>query len=371
MTHGGTHPDKLDFSASVNPLGLHPAAREALLSLARDSTPLERYPNSESTELCEQLAAFWSAGGQSPEAALEAANVVCGAGAADLIYALVQAFARPAPHAAVVIVEPAFSEYARAAKAVGATVRRVVLAAESGFTLTDADVSRLEAALSDSALLFMASPANPTSVVADSALLCRLAALCEAHGTLFVLDACFSQFSAHAESAVRALLLRRATYPHTVVLNAFTKFYGMAGLRLGYALCASSAVSEQLRAVLRPWAVGAVEQAAGSAVLRAELAARSASLSDWETNTRTLIATERARLTAALHARGYGAVTGDANFVLFRAALPESESRLCARLLSRGIAIRSCADFCGLDAHCYRIAIRTAAENTQLLAALP
>ena len=375
MAHGGAHPEKLDVSASINPLGLHPAAKAAFSALACDDTPLSRYPDSDCMALRALMAQFWL--GDDVDAA---ERVVCGAGAVDLIYALVQAFARPALQEAqercVVVLEPAFTEYARAAAAVGVSVRHVVLDAEHGFALTETGFRQLEAALDGASMLFAASPANPSGVVLGAEQLMRLSALCYRTSTLFVLDSCFSQFSASAEAAVRALLSRRLETTHLVVLHACTKFYGMAGIRLGYALCGSSQVAARLRAVMRPWAVGAVELAAGSAVLRAELAERPSPpsapevWSRWERRTRALVATERAQLSAALCAHGFAVVAGEANYVLFRAPSPETESRLCARLLSCGVAIRSCADFCGLDGHWYRVAVRTAEENARLCAAL-
>ena len=334
--HGGTRPDLLDFSASVNPLGLHPAAARAVASLAVNSSPLAAYPDSSCAELRSLLARFWRC---------DADCVVCGAGAVDIIYAIMQTVRG----GVCAVAEPAFTEYRRAAVTHDCTVRH------GAGGLDGADI------------FFLASPANPSGKIAGSEELCRIAARCERGGTVFVLDACFSQFSAKAEQAVRDLLSRREEFPHTVVLNAFTKFYGMAGLRLGYALCFSRELARRLSCALRPWAVDAAAQRAGVAVLTDELHSLDGMAeSQWTAATRGLVSAERPRLVSALQGAGFHVEPGEANFILFRA----DDTGLEKKLLPRGIAVRSCADFFGLDSHWYRIAVRGAEDNARLISAL-
>ena len=376
IPHGGAMPCKYDFSANISPLGMHPAAQTALASLAVRPADLARYPDSLCGELRALLARFWSApqgiGGAGHGGAFPAKNVVCGAGAADVLFSLVQAFA--GAHKKIVVVAPAFTEYARAASLSGCAVEHLALSLEHDFALTDADLLRLKPMLSCADMLFVASPANPTGVVVPSDMLVRLSALCEQNSVLFVLDACFAQFSAVAEAGVHALVSRWHDFPHTVIVNAFTKFYGMAGVRLGYALCLSEAVASRLSAGMRPWAVSADAQTLGIAVLRAELAEKypqknevlKNTQSEWEKRTRNLVLSERERLTAFLKSLEVSVVPSDANFILFRA----DDTTLSETLLSCGIAIRSGADFYGLDAHWYRIAVRSPEENTRLINAL-
>lgn len=367
MSHGGAQPGLLDFSANVAPLGVHPAAQSALAALALDVDSLARYPDSSCAELRSLLAQFWSLG-VCPTAALDADCVVCGAGAVDVLYALVRS---AAPRKKIVVIEPAFSEYARAAHLHGCAVEHFLPAAEHGFALVPADLPRLAPLLDGADLLFLASPANPAGTVTAIDTIRALAALCAQKSVLLVVDACFAPFSAAAEDGIRALLSCRHEFPSLVVVGAFTKFYGMAGIRLGYALCGSAAVARRLVDSLRPWAVGAVAQAAGRAVMRAELAEKQSApgqcgASSWETRVRELVAAERARLADFLRSCGCQVVAGAANYLLFRADDP----RLAQALLRHGIAIRSCADFFALDAHWYRIAVRTEAENGRLIAAL-
>ncbi len=367
MSHGGAQPGLLDFSANVAPLGAHPAAQSAVAALALNTDSLARYPDSSCAELRSLFAQFWSLGARS-SAALGADCVVCGAGAVDVLYALVRS---AAPRKKIVVIEPAFSEYARAAHLHGCAVDHFLPAPEHGFALAPADLPRLAPLLDGADLLFLASPANPAGAVTAIDTIRALTALCAQKSVLLVVDACFAPFSAAAEDGIRALLSCRHEFPALVVVGAFTKFYGMAGIRLGYALCASAAVARRLADSLRPWAVGAVAQAAGCAVMRAELAEKQSApgqcgASSWETQVRELVAAERARLADFLRSCGCQVVAGAANYLLFRADDPH----LAQALLRCGIAIRSCADFFALDAHWYRIAVRTEAENGRLIAAL-
>lgn len=352
--HGGNTPCEIDFSTNITPLGLHPAAQGALLSLSLNTKPLSSYPDSDCKEVRGLLSRFWS---------FPAENIVCGSGAADLIFALVRHIASRESRRDVVIVEPAFTEYQRGADLSGLPVRHFLLSEENSFTFRQEDVPRLSEALDGAALLFLASPSNPAASLVPADILCQIAALCEEKGVCFLLDACFSSFSEAAEEGIRALFSRQSEFSRTIVLQAFTKFYGMAGLRAGYALCFSKDFARRLSESMRPWALGAAELKAASAVLREEL---QVSPSDWTVKSRNLVRSERARLADSLSSFGYKVFPGDANFILFRG----KEKNLDFRLLEKGICIRSCSDFYGLDEYYYRIAIRTPKENSRLITAL-
>ncbi|MEG1773545.1 MAG: aminotransferase class I/II-fold pyridoxal phosphate-dependent enzyme, partial [Oscillospiraceae bacterium] len=103
--------------------------------------------------------------------------------------------------------------------------------------------------------------------------------------------------------------------------------------------------------------VSSVAQAAGLAALTEE---------DYLLRTKALIARERTFLTEQLTALGLRVLGSQANYIFFHAPI----SDLPERLLPRGVLIRSCANYPGLDAAYCRIAVRTRAENERLLAAL-
>ena len=145
-------------------------------------------------------------------------------------------------------------------------------------------------------------------------------------------------------------------YPELVICKAFTKLYGLAGVRLGYALCGDAAYLDAMRRCGPPWAVSHLAQAAGLAALRE---------TEYVERVRRLVRAERAWLYEQLCALGLRVVPGEANFLLFRSETPLDEA-----LKERGILIRYCADFVLLDDTWYRAAVRTRPDNERLLAAL-
>ena len=144
--------------------------------------------------------------------------------------------------------------------------------------------------------------------------------------------------------------------PNLIILKAFTKLYGMAGVRLGYCLCSNIALLDKMQAAGQPWAVSSLAQAAGLAALD-ETA--------YVARVQALIAQQRPALRDGLRALGLRVLDGSANYLLFQAPETLGES-----LRQRGIVLRCCGNYPGLDSSWYRTAVRTAPENQQLLKVL-
>ena len=275
----------LDFSANTNPLGTPPGVLEAV---CRALPQLHRY----SDPYCRRLVQAIAAHEQVP-----ASYVLCGNGAADLIYAYCAALR---PRTAV---EPAptFAEY--------------------GLGLP---LPLLEWILQG----------------------------CAAWGARVFLDECFLDLTEDGVSA-KALL---AAHPELLILKAFTKSYGMAGIRLGYCLCADSVLLHRMASASQPWNVSSLAQSAGVAALTEQ---------DFLQRTRTLVHTERRWLTDNLTALGFWVCPSQANYLLFRGPRGLREG-----LLRQGIAIRGCGNYSGLDDGWYRIAVRPHEENEALITAI-
>ena len=130
----------------------------------------------------------------------------------------------------------------------------------------------------------------------------------------------------------------------------------MAGVRLGYGLCADASLLHDMSETVPPWNVSTLAQAAGVAALGE---------TEFLEKTRALVRAERARLAEQLAALGFRVIPSDANYLLFRAA-----PGLDAALREQGILIRNCENYAGLCPGWYRIAVRTRAENEALIRAL-
>ena len=193
-------------------------------------------------------------------------------------------------------------------------------------------------------------PNNPTGQLTPLPLVERILRRCEACGALLVVDECFLDFLPDCDALTAKALLDSK---NLLILKAFTKLYGMAGVRLGYALCSDAALLDKMRAAGQPWAVSGLAQAAGLAALEETAYADSV---------RTLIADQRPRLAAGLRALGLRVVDGQANYLLFRAS-----ADFGAKLRRHGAVVRGCGNYPGLDETWYRTAVRTQKKNEQLL----
>jgi threonine-phosphate decarboxylase len=281
---------------------------------------------------------------------VSAGNIVCTAGASDLI-ARVCATVQPE---VALVTAPCFSGYEQALENVGATIVRHELRHEDGFNVTerilDEEVLTVGKAPSCS-LVFLCNPNNPTGLTLSSDLIERIVAAAAEVGAIVVLDECFIEFT-DEPSAVRLV----DTYPNLLVMRAFTKLYAMAGLRLGYGICSDAQLLQALESAGQLWAVSGPAQYAGIAAL---------GVGGWAERTRAYVDHERALLKTGLESCGMRVIPGKANYLLF-----QSDRELYEPLLDRGFLIRRCGNFVGLDDSWYRIAVRTAQENAAFLAAL-
>ena len=325
----------LDFSANISPLGVPEGVR---LSITEAAMEADRYPD----PLCRSVSSAIAAAEVCP-----AGFVLCGNGAADLLFRLALA---KRPRRAL-IPAPAFAEYAAALRTVGCAVGRYNLREESGFLVDEGFPAAIRSGID---VVFLCEPNNPTGRTTPPELLHRILARCGEVGALLVVDECFGDFLDDPEAhTMRGQL---AGHPNLLILKAFTKLYAMAGVRLGYCLSSDGALLDAMRRAGQPWAVSTLAQAAGIAALKE---------TDYVARVRALIQQERPFLTDGLRKLGLRVIPGEANYLLFR-----SERPLAEPLRRRGILLRSCGNYPGLDESWYRTAVRTRAENERLLRAL-
>ena len=324
--------DALDFSANVSPLGL-PEGVAAAITAALPTA--DRYPD----PLCRALR-----GALAAQEGVPAEWILCGNGAADLIFRLALAL-RPRR---ALLPAPTFAEYAAALDTVGCEVQRFRLDEAENFAVTDAYI---DAVTEKTDLVFLCQPNNPTGQITPPERVARLLQRCAACGAMLAVDECFLDFLPDRDALTAKRLLRDA--PDLIILKAFTKLYAMAGVRLGYALSSNAQLLEKMRGAGQPWAVSSLAQAAGLAALKEN---------EYADRVRALIEAERPKLAAGLRTLGLRVIEGRANYLLFRA--PEDFGE---KLRRRGAVVRSCGNYPGLDAGWYRTAVRTAAENAELL----
>lgn len=335
--HGGDRyrrPIRIDFSANTNPLGTPESVKEAV---KRSCDRLDHYPDPYCQELVRGIA---------EKEQVDPDWVLCGNGAAEVIDLYMRALS---PRHALEAV-PTFSEYERSLKVVGGRLEKILLDADRNFAWTRALTRELEARKPD--LLLLCNPNNPTGRLLPPVELDRLLCLCREQGTRVFLDECFMDLADSDQSRKKDL----ASFSGLFILKAFTKNFGMAGLRVGYGLSSDEKLLQKMSRQGQPWNLSLPALLGACAALKEDA---------FLLRAKQMIREERKNLQAGLEKAGFLVCPSQTNFLLFY-----GPTGLDRELLEEGIAIRNCANYDGLGFGWYRIAVRRPEENRELLLAL-
>lgn len=336
--HGGDiyrNEVEIDFSANINPFGMPKGVELAAIEGIKQSI---HYPDIKCSELIQAIAR---------KEQVKDTHIFCGNGAAEVIFQLIQA-TRPRK---ALLLAPTFAEYEQALIAADCEVTKFYLRKEEGFQVKE---GILESLREDIEIFFLCNPNNPTGEVVEPSLLTRILDHCKKLGILCVIDECFQDFLVEEEQDSRTQELRGN--PNIFLLKAFTKMYGMAGLRLGYGLCSNESLLDKMRAVTQPWNVSIPAQAAGLAACKEE---------DFVHKTRDYVKAQRVFLQSELRKLGFVVYESKANFIFF-----EGPTGLYEACLKKKLLIRSCSNYDGLCDTYYRIAVKTKEENEVLIGRL-
>jgi histidinol-phosphate aminotransferase len=325
----------IKLASNENPYGPSPLA---IAAAGRALAEVNQYPDGGAFALRHKLAARHG---------VDAQQVLVGAGTNEIIDLLVQTFCAAGEE----VVAPAYSFVAYRLAAL--KNRRPFREAPSGPQL-GYDVDALLASVTDKTkLLFIANPNNPTGAYISRAQFERLVQELPAQVILVADEAYFEYASALDYPDSTKYASRRA---RLVTLRTFSKIYGLAGLRVGYAL-ASAELIDYVHRIRLPFNVSSVAQAAARAALDdGSHVARSRQGND----------VRLPELAQALARLGLDALPSQANFLLVGLGARDGR-QLYGELLRRGVIVRPLNGY-GLPHH-LRITVGTAAENERLLAA--
>ena len=326
------------LSANENPLGTSPAALAARSLAAEPSL----YPDPDSTALRRALGALHG---------IDPARIVCGTGSGELLAIAASAFAGPGDE--IIYVRYGFSLYDIVARRAGATP---VIAPDADY---GTDVDALLAAVTDrTRVVFVANPNNPTGSYLSQAELVRLHAGL-AKDVLLVVDQAYAEY-VEPEHGDGALTLA-AVHPNVLVTRTFSKAYGLAGERVGWATGAPEVIAI-LNRIRGPFNLASAAQAAALAAVEDQA---------FVERSRQHNLAERARFVAAIAAlgqHGLKAVPSEANFVLVLFEGKLSAEAAYAGLAEHGLITRWLPGQ-GLP-HGLRITIGTAADMDRVAAVL-
>ena len=340
--HGGDvyqYPNVLDFSANINYFGMPQSVKAAAIRGVEESI---HYPQPDNQQLIRVIADRYD---------LPKDDIICGNGAAELIYAVT---ATLAPKRALVMA-PSFSEYEQALDGCGCEVLRYLLHAEHGFEPDEEFLKEIESFID---IVFLCNPNNPTGGLVSTDYIRNVLTRCESVGAFLIVDESFLEFVPDYESA-RGLL---AESDKLIILQSFTKMYAMPGLRLGCAFCSNQELMKKLRLRIQTWNISLPAQYAGIATLQE---------TEFVKETQRAVTIERDYLMEELRLIGLETAIpitvydGAANFLLF-----ESVPELWSACMEEGVMLRDCSNFAGLRAGWYRTAVRSRQENVQLTEAI-
>jgi len=323
----------IKLASNENPLGVSPLAQRAIRSVLDG---LARYPDGNGFELKQALSRRY---GVAPE------NIVLGNGSNDVLELAARAFLTP--QSSAVYSQHAFAVYPLAVQAMGA--RGIEVPAKNFGHDLDA---MLHAISPDTRLVFVANPNNPTGTLVPPARLEAFIAALPGH-VLLVLDEAYNEYLAPELVADTMGWLKK--YSNLLITRTFSKVYGLAGLRVGYAFGAPG-VADLMNRVRQPFNVNSVSLAAAAAALEdADFVRRS-----YELNR-----TGMAQITAELQRLGIEYIPSSGNFVSFRT---QDARSVYQKLLKAGVIVRPIASY-GMPDY-LRVSIGLESENAKFLACL-
>lgn len=325
------------LASNENPLGLSPYARDAAIEAMEG---VNRYPDGGTYELRNRLAEKHQV---SPE------MIVLGNGSNEILELLVQLLLGEDDE--TLYAWPAFIVYRLATLAHGARGVEIPLDDDLRHDLP----SMVTAVTQKTRIIFIANPNNPTGTyVTRSELEEFMDRLPD--DVLVVLDEAYYEYAEHLDDFPDGMDLFREGRP-VVVARTFSKAYGLAGLRIGYAVMPES-LAQLLNRIRQPFNVNFIAQVAALAAMDDN---------DFLSRSLNLNRIEMERLTNALEAIGLGVTPSAANFLLIDLK-GRSGDEICRGLLERGVIVRPMAPY-GLP-ETIRVTVGLEEENTLFLSSL-
>lgn len=321
------------LASNENPLGTSESAKVAMRKALEDTA---RYPDGNGFALKRAICSKFG---------VRHEQIVLGNGSNDVLELATRAFLQPGVEA--VFSQHAFAVYPLVTQAVGA-IGITANAKDFGH-----DLAAMRRAVTDrTRMIFIANPNNPTGTLLDKVELHAFLSDLPA-GVLVVLDEAYDEYLPEALQAESIEWLHE--FDHLIVTRTLSKAYGLAGLRVGFAL-AHEDVAGLLNRVRQPFNVNSVAQAAAVAALADEDFVRRS----FELNTAGMV-----QITDGLKRLGVGFIPSFGNFVSFRIGNATGTYR---RLLEKGVIVRPIANY---DMPEYlRVSIGLESENQRFLQAL-
>jgi len=359
----------LDYSSNINPYGIPESLKSRIIE---NLEILERYPDPDYVELREKLAHLNK---------VDMSDIVLGNGATEIIFL----FMKVINPKKILIVSPTFGEYERAVKATEISGDTVSLSSSNGdnknienkkieieyFELKESDdfnlnIGNLKNQLEKKYdLLIICNPNNPTGKFLKLAQTEEILKECNKYDTKLFIDEAFIEFL--ADGMKESIINTEENKKNLFVTRAFTKFFAIPGLRLGYGMYFDKELEKKISEKKEPWSVNNIAEMAGLTVL-----------DDTEYIEKTLkwIAEEKIYMYEKLNEiSGIKSYETEVNFItgkidekLFSEGLNVKVLR--EKMLEQGILIRDASNFKFLDERFFRLAIKDRESNKRVIEVL-
>lgn len=327
----------LDFSVNLNPLGPPGIIRERWPDLLEG---IESYPSLEGDGVARYYQEKFD---------ISPGHFMAGNGSTEVIYQLPRVLRLNR----VAIAVPSYHDYWRACTLAGTEVLLYPLLPERNFS---PDRDSLIKILNQADALWLGNPNNPTGGLFPEELIRELA---ETNPEKWIIiDEAFMPF---VEGRERPSGTGAPARKNILVIHSLTKFYALAGLRLG-GIIGHETVISRLKEVKEPWTVNGLADRVAPLLL---------GCGDYETKSRSIVSEERRRLFRTFETvKDITPYPSSANFILCQWHSTDNLDDLLRHLLSSGIYVRDCRNFHGLEDNYFRTAVRSPAENDQLISAI-
>lgn len=333
--------DVIDFSISTNPFG---APESALESIRGNLNLVKHYPDPNPEWLLETLA---------KSANVESKNVILGNGSTELIYLFNEVFLEDGYEAVIPV--PSFSEYKAAIERFGGSMTFLRCYSSKSFQL---NVEELENTLSEKTrIIFLCNPNSPTGVLYKKTDVLRIIKFAEERNVLVFFDEDYIDFVDDNKRYSMAEYVNK--HNNLFVLRSLTKFFGLAGVRIGYGIGSPELISA-LKNVQMPWSINSLAMFATDAAINDM---------DFIKKSRLLVSQSRKEMCEMLKSIPWLKVhPSETNFLLIEINQTGlTSTRIKEGLAKKGLLIRDCKDFDGLDNRFFRVTVRKPEENKKLI----